>query len=147
MHSNESLHLWRRIDNSCFWSASEAKVRGDFQGQWKHNSNHKPAAFLFFSLLLLLLMQAPITIPNHQITNSVSILSTSPLLFCCHCAVSTVYLVIIYIKLCCNLAQKVQKTESGPRSKIMWYLDTSCFVEIVIKANELSMWTRVLKDT
>lgn len=50
MHSNEPLHLWRRIDNSCFWSASEAKVRGDFQ---EHNSNHKPAAF---SLLLLLLI-------------------------------------------------------------------------------------------
>lgn len=87
MHSNEPLHLWRRIDNSRFWSASEAKVRGDFQ---EHNSNHKPAAFLFFSLLLLLLMQGPITIPNYQITNSISILSTSLLLFCCHCAVSTV---------------------------------------------------------
>lgn len=84
MHSNEPLHLWRRINNSCFWSASEAKVRGDFQ---EHNSNHKPAAF---SLLLLLLIQGPITIPNYQITNSISILSTSPLLFCCHCAVSTV---------------------------------------------------------
>lgn len=48
MHSNEPLHLWRRIDNSCFWSASEAKVRGDFQ---EHNSNHKPAAFLFFFIV------------------------------------------------------------------------------------------------
>lgn len=46
--------------------------------------------FFFFSLLLLLLMQGPITIPNYQITNSISILSTSPLSFCCHCVVSTV---------------------------------------------------------